>query len=476
MMLTSCSCLLFAICAHTLIDGIYAYRSGPPTPDATLSYWLIDSPFQDLHLGDIPTTVDITIIGAGMSGSSIVYHLIKHLNAIKNDSDDMTNILLIDSRGASGGATGRNGGAMGASGSSTFVSTLNKYGNISAMQQFNFTTQTVIDMKQFINEHNNLYDTIQTGFAMLPINYINIPLIEYEQRIFENYVNKNESRIQEILLKQETEILSHSNAWDASIYSGNSSRFWPAKVVFALINDSILMSNNSINIDEENKVNLNIQFQTTVNSVTSNENDKWDVHIDNYIITSDIVVFATNGYTSYLLPEYSDRIVAAKNQVIMSKEWNYFIWNELLSGFSTDYEYWYQRIEDNKILIGGGRNVVSDNENQWIGNYNDSYIDMNVSIYLQQYLSNLYTEIANSTNKQIEIDVEWQGIMGFSNDGLPWIGPINEENDNRYICAGFTGNGMAYTFNAGKAISDMILGATPKIFADIFLPYYPGRT
>ena len=40
-------------------------RSGPPTPNATNSFWLHDGQFQSTRTGDLPSTVDIAVIGAG---------------------------------------------------------------------------------------------------------------------------------------------------------------------------------------------------------------------------------------------------------------------------------------------------------------------------------------------------------------------------------------------------------------------------
>ena len=102
-----------------------------------------------------------------------------------------------------------------------------------------------------------------------------------------------------------------------------------------------------MNHDPESSVNLNIQFQTMVQDVSRNKDGSWNVAViqdgKQWMTVSDIVIFATNAYTSYLLPEYSERIVPAKNQVIMSESWPYFIWDKVWSGFGTDYEYWSQR-------------------------------------------------------------------------------------------------------------------------------------
>lgn len=63
---------------------------------------------------------------------------------------------------------------------------------------------------------------------------------------------------------------------------------------------------------------------------------------------------------------------------------------------------------------------------------------------------------------------EWTGIMGFSRDELPWVGPVpasllpsptppnsSAENTNLYLAAGFTGHGMPNTWLCGAAVARM---------------------
>ena len=50
---------------------------------------------------------------------------------------------------------------------------------------------------------------------------------------------------------------------------------------------------------------------------------------------------------------------------------------------------------------------------------------------------------------------EWTGIMGFSRDEHPWIGPV-PDNTNLYIAAGYTGHGMPNTWLCGKAVALMV--------------------
>lgn len=448
-------------------DTKSSFRSGPPVDNPTSSYWLQDAPFQDINTGPFPNEVDITIIGAGISGSAILYHLVKSLNAENNTINNISSILIIDARGASGGATGRNGGIMQILGATAFNSTLNNFDENTASSRYNFSKQTIEDMVQFIND-NNISANLRLNPTISTMITNDTQYLDSIQTVIDNMqTNYNIGFENKLLDTDEMRNISKSNIWTHGILKDNYAYIlWPAKVVFALLNYSILHTNNTINDQRFSNLNLNIQFNKLVNSVDFNENSqKWQIKTsDGDEVKTKIVVYATNGYTSYLLPEYGSKISPVKNQVILSKIVNETIWSDAGGGFGDDFQYYNQR-ESGRILIGGGREIAPNN---WINNYDDSDIDETVEKYLQNYLYEYYPKIADGKYMD-EIYMQWQGIMGFTNDGLPYIGPLVNKK-NAYICAGYTGSGMSYAFNAGNAISDMILNKDPSPFVEAFLP------
>jgi len=50
---------------------------------------------------------------------------------------------------------------------------------------------------------------------------------------------------------------------------------------------------------------------------------------------------------------------------------------------------------------------------------------------------------------------EWTGIMGFSRDEVPWVGPVPGK-EGVFVAAGFTGHGMPNTWLSGKAVARMV--------------------
>lgn len=70
---------------------------------------------------------------------------------------------------------------------------------------------------------------------------------------------------------------------------------------------------------------------------------------------------------------------------------------------------------------------------------------------LQQFVTELYPQY-----RSIEPDRQWCGIMGFSCDGLPFIGPHPHRNG-VLLSIGYTGYGLALCAEAGRMIAELVL-------------------
>eukprot|EP01045_Picozoa_sp_COSAG04_P030879 COSAG04_NODE_5518_length_1588_cov_1.196776_1_plen_85_part_10 len=75
-------------------------------PDPTAPWWLNDAPLQNVT-GPLPAEADTVIVGAGITGASVARHLAQLA------PERAAETLVLDARGAAGGATGRNGGQCG---------------------------------------------------------------------------------------------------------------------------------------------------------------------------------------------------------------------------------------------------------------------------------------------------------------------------------------------------------------------------
>jgi glycine/D-amino acid oxidase-like deaminating enzyme len=151
-----------------------------------------------------------------------------------------------------------------------------------------------------------------------------------------------------------------------------------------------------------------------------------------------VVVLATNGYTSLLLPQV--KIQPTRAQMLASAPLSREVCDvPTYSHFG--YRYWRQ-LPSGEVLIGGWRDTSMDSE---VG-YDDQPTDQ-----IQEHLDRKLEEMSPGA----EVTNRWAGIMGFTETGLPLVGPVDGMK-NVYTCAGFNGHGMGFAFMSAMNLVEML--------------------
>ena len=105
------------------------------------------------------------------------------------------------------------------------------------------------------------------------------------------------------------------------------------------------------------------------------------------------------------------------------------------------YDYWRQD-EHGRVALGGWRNLDPGTEVGHAEILHDG-IQSRMEGYLRRYAPDL------------EITHRWSGIMGFSRDGLPLVGPARGL-PGALVAGGFTGHGFGFAFLAGAALCGIV--------------------
>lgn len=104
-----------------------------------------------------------------------------------------------------------------------------------------------------------------------------------------------------------------------------------------------------------------------------------------------------------------------------------------------------------------------------LGVATDSGVDLYTDIHLSGALSAVFGRGNWGAVSGPAVEMMWTGNMGFSADGLPWVGRLPESLTRRgkdmdlegrgqeWISAGFSGEGMVHAWLCGKALAWMIL-------------------
>lgn len=154
-------------------------------------------------------------------------------------------------------------------------------------------------------------------------------------------------------------------------------------------------------------------------------------------ITCDQLIVANNAFAPQLMPDMD--IVPARGQVIVTKPLPQIPFDGV---FHCDRGYIYFRNIDNRVLIGGGRNLYLEQEKTY---------DFGGSNALKEYLS-LYLREVVLPGTEFGIDMHWSGIMAMGAEKIPIVERVNEH---LLVCVRMSGMGVALGPVLSSEIVDM---------------------
>src|SRR5579862_2145311 len=192
---------------------------------------------------------------------------------------------------------------------------------------------------------------------------------------------------------------------------------------------------------------LNLQTQTAVTAIHRDDNF-WAAETSGGIIRASTIVHATNGYVQHLLPAFTTIIKPTRGHMtsqIAPKSLSDPPLDRTYSFIYEDgkFDYFIQQpaYDGCKLMLGGGyyRDPQPTTAN-----------DAEEPEDSQQYLCNQLPKVFRWEGEEDpakRLYMGWSGIMGFSEDGIPWVGPVSQEvggGEGQFICAGYTGEGNVF--------------------------------
>jgi gamma-glutamylputrescine oxidase len=192
-------------------------------------------------------------------------------------------------------------------------------------------------------------------------------------------------------------------------------------------------------LDKAKSVGVQLLFGAKIEQIIENSNITGVVLENGIKIESNKVLVCTNGFAKELLPELD--VVPARAQVLVTSP----IQNLKVKGsFHFDEGFYYFRNIDNRILLGGGRNL--DFEGEKTIEFGNSPIIMN---RLKQMLDEIILP-----NQKYSIEYVWSGIMAFGENKNPIVKQVKP---NIFCAVRLGGMGVAIGSLVGKEAVDLML-------------------
>ncbi len=155
------------------------------------------------------------------------------------------------------------------------------------------------------------------------------------------------------------------------------------------------------------------------------------------VLEAGTVVLATNAWLGRLLRLLAGQVIPVRGQVLATEPVERLFEHPVSANYG--YEYW-QQDREGRVILGGYRWSVPDQE---VG-YAVEGLRMEVQLGLERFLREAFPPLA-----EVAVAHRWSGIMGFTHDALPVLGPVPGM-ERVWVAGGYTGHGTAFAFRFGE--------------------------
>ncbi|KAK1998099.1 FAD dependent oxidoreductase [Colletotrichum falcatum] len=420
------------------------YDKPVPVPNAIKPYWRQELHPLDSHQSSetLPAEQDIVIIGAGYAGAALAHYLLDGVEASSRPT-----VTVLEAREACSGATARNGGHVRPDLFAGLPGRIKKFGQEAADEVALFELANFHAVRDLVRDKKIDCDfRVTTSMAVVRD---------------ETLAKEMKDSLDELLQRGSptAKLIHHVDGKAAETFSsvkGATAAFsfeagsiWPYKLVMSLLSQAV------------NK-GAQLHTHTPVTQVSdTQENGFWSVITPRGTIRAKTVLYASNGYTSTILPEYKGRIIPVRGICSHIAVPDGAAHPHLPTTFSLRhgpglFDYQVTR-PDGSVVVGGARVKVIPRVEEWYNVWDDSRLIEPAAHYFDDYMQRNFRGWEDSGAK---VDSIWTGIMGYTNDLFPHAGAVPSK-PGQYICAGFNGHGMSFILLTARGVAKMVRENVP---------------
>lgn len=369
--------------------------------------------------------VDVAIIGGGYTGLSAAYYL-AHQHGVKS--------VVLEANKTGWGCSGRNGGfALKAGGRLSYQKMVKRYGDAIAKTMFNEMYEGLERVRGLIRSEKIECDQQPDGHLWVAHRPRMMDVIRSEARFLEESFSYETDVLSSEDLKQEH--FSSDEAYGALRFR-HGFGVHPLKLAYGYHRLA-------------RAAGARIHTASPVQS-WHREGSTHVLMTPRGIVRAKKVICATNGYTApNLHPQLKNRTFPVLSNVIVTRpltadelEQTGFKSNDVITDTRT-LRFYYRKLPDNRILIGGRSAITGADGNNPIHNQN-----------LLNALQRKFKALSNLT-----FDYQWGGWVCVTYDDIPHI--YQAETDGSVLYAmGYGGSGVSFAVQAGMRLAEKVVGIT----------------
>ncbi|KAI1311505.1 FAD dependent oxidoreductase [Xylaria venustula] len=417
-----------------------------PVPHATVPFWRTELHELDSHRStpELPEKQDIVIIGAGFAGAALAHYL------LKDTSTDKLRITILEAREACSGATGRNGGHLRPDIFNGAASRMKEHGLEIANQVAHFELENAAALAEFIQSKGIECDftPVTSGSA-----FVDETAAADAKVLWDDMRAKGSPALKHVTYHGPEDAERISGVRGAvALWTFPASVLWPYKMIMHVLATAV-------------KAGVNLQTHTPVRAVSAEADGDgyWTLDTERGSIKAKRVIFATNGYTSGLLPEYAEAISPTRATcahivaTTPSARGPLPLPSCLIVAGSPNSAGSYWGVRPDGSFIVGGNGSYRERPELWRGNFDDSSLIEPAVPFFERWASG---NLVGWGEVETKVENVWTGIMGYTEDDNPHLGSVPGKKG-LYICAGFIGHGMPNVLLSAKAVAKLLADGSP---------------
>lgn len=381
----------------------------------TVSFW------QD-RSADAEHEVDFLVVGMGISGASAAYWL----------AERGERVAIVDAGDVASGASGKSGGMLLLGTADPYSRVVDLFGRERSQEIWEFTQKNRALLSERILDDDPKLRLVRTGTASASVS-------EHEQSELERSA---------AMLREDgfpMELLSRAAMQEAL----------RTNVFFGGLRDPAGMTVDPARLTERvlaraKEKGAQIFAHHAVFRI-EDDDDGVVVLTARARFRAQMVLLCANAYSPLLHSHFEGRVYPTRGQMLATEPLSRRIapWG-VYADFG--YEYFWQ-VPTGELVAGGWRQHHVDAEK----GYSDE-TTRDVQEGLWSFLLSVFPELAG-----VKVTHRWGGVMGFSGDGLPFIGEVPARPRLKYL-AGHTGHGLGFAFSAARSLVRLALDGEPPGF------------
>ncbi|KAL4735256.1 FAD dependent oxidoreductase-domain-containing protein [Aspergillus similis] len=452
-----------------LLSRLTTADPGLPRPFARAPYWLhAPHPLAEHHSPALVEEACVVVIGSGITGASVAHTLL--------ESDPTIRVVVLEARSLCSGATGRNGGHMVAYAGADYAALKVKLGAEEALSTIDFTLRTLDDTMTLIHQRGWEEDVEYRPVTRIR-TFADAEGLEAARASITEFVSQRPD------MERDYEVIGSDQTRDeygihdvAGAVLLPAHAIWPYKFVSKVFQRLVDEYPSRFYLETNTPV-LSVQYRDPNCRGTGHA---YSVRTPRGTVQATHIVHATNGYAGHLLPGLRGRLYPHQGSMTVQdfgttipNRGGEYTWShhhepryDSVSKTTTLGTYYLQQNARSGYMIFGGERTTAVQS-----------VSADDTQPVEQATQHLRCKLASLLRKEAasaHLVSEWRGVMGYTADRLPLVGPVPRAMSYRggngeWIAAGFNGMGMCYAWGSGKATAKVILGAQmsnwiPKAF------------